>query len=83
MIVKQKANKNTEAYKNRPLLPIDISHCPAMSAQTVSVSSQFDIFFPRPVQSSAQETAEVTYKPTASVDQSDLEFLIPAVMTRT
>jgi len=47
-----------------------------MSVETVS--SEFDIFAPRPVQSSVLETTEVTYKPIASVDQSDLEFLYPA-----
>jgi len=48
-----------------------------MSANTVSVSSEFDIFASKPIQTSVLETAEVKYKPIASVDQSDLEFLIP------
>ena len=39
---------------------------------------EFHIFASRPVQSSVLETTEVTYTPIASVDQSDLEFLIPA-----
>ena len=47
-----------------------------MSVKTVS--SELYIFAPRPVQTSVLETTEVTYKPVASVDQSDLEFLIPA-----
>ena len=47
-----------------------------MSAETMS--SEFDIFAPRPVQSSVLETTEVTYKPIASVDNSDLQFLVPA-----
>ena len=38
----------------------------------MSVSSEFDIFA-----SSVLETTEIKYKPIASVDQSDLEFLIP------
>jgi len=42
------------------------------------VSSKFDIFASKPVQESVHETVDVVYKPTASVDQSDLEFLISA-----
>jgi hypothetical protein len=42
------------------------------------MSSEFDIFARKPVQLSIQETNVVHYKPIASVDQSDLEFLIPA-----
>jgi hypothetical protein len=41
------------------------------------VSSEFDIFAPKPVQHAIQET-NVVYKPIAPIDQSDLEFLIPA-----
>jgi len=55
-----------------------------MSAETVyvsselSVSSEFDIFARKPIQTSVLETIETVYKPNAPVDQSDLEFLIPA-----
>jgi len=42
------------------------------------VSSEFDIFASKPVQHAIQETNVVVYKPIASVNQSDLEFLIPA-----
>ena len=45
---------------------------------SVSLSSEFDIFAPKLVQASVIETTEVSYKPIASVDQSDLEFLIPS-----
>jgi hypothetical protein len=45
---------------------------------TAFVSSEFDIFAAKPVQESVLETTEVVYKPIASVEQSDLEFLIPA-----
>ena len=45
---------------------------------SVSLSSEFDIFAPEPVQASVIETTEVSYKPIASVDQSDLEFMIPS-----
>ena len=42
------------------------------------VSSEFDVFPPKPVQQAIQDTKVVHYKPVASVDQSDLEFLVPA-----
>jgi hypothetical protein len=42
------------------------------------VSSEFDIFVPKPVQKSIRDTYEVVYKPLAPIGQSDLEFLITA-----
>ena len=42
------------------------------------VSSEFDAFAPKPVQHAIQDTKVVHYKPVASVDQTDLEFLVPA-----
>jgi hypothetical protein len=42
------------------------------------VSSELDIFAPKPVQHAIQETNVVVYKPIAPIDQSDLEFMIPA-----
>lgn len=42
------------------------------------VSTEFDIFGDRPVQNAVQETLVVNYKPIANIDQSDLEFIIPA-----
>ena len=42
------------------------------------VSSEFDIFAPKPVQSSVGGTTEVPYKSVAGVDQDDLKFLVPA-----
>ena len=48
-----------------------------MSGETEFVSSEFDIFAPKPVQSAILETDVVHYKPIATVDQNDLEFLIP------
>ena len=44
----------------------------------MSVSSQFDIFAHKPVKTSVLETVETIFRTIASVDQSDLEFLIPA-----
>jgi hypothetical protein len=49
-----------------------------MSANVLSVSSKFDVFAPKPVQTSILETTEVEYKPLAPVDQTDLEFSIPS-----
>ena len=43
---------------------------------TVSVSSEFDILASKHIQSAVSDTTEVKYKPIASVNQSDLEFLI-------
>jgi hypothetical protein len=41
------------------------------------ISSQFDIFMHRPIQTAVQGTVETVYKPLAPVEQSDLELLIP------
>ena len=41
------------------------------------MSSEFDTFARKSVQLAIQEINVVHYKPIASVDQSDLEFLIP------
>ena len=48
------------------------------TAEIASVSSDFDIFAHKPVQSCVLWTFETAYKPIALVDQNDLEFLIPA-----
>ena len=42
------------------------------------VSSAFDIFEFRPVNTSVLETIEKPHKPVAGVDQNDVEFLVPA-----
>jgi hypothetical protein len=47
-----------------------------MSAETAS--SELDIFAPKPVQSAVLGTTQVVYKPTADVEPSDLEFVVPA-----
>jgi imidazoleglycerol phosphate dehydratase HisB len=47
-------------------------------ADIAFVSSEFDIFALKPVQNSICATYEVVYLPLAPIDQSDLEFLIPA-----
>ena len=44
-------------------------------AEIVSFSSEFNIFAPRPIQTSVIRTVETVYKPIAPVDQNDLEFL--------
>ena len=45
-----------------------------MSAETVAISSEFDFFARKPVQTAVLETIETVYKPIAPVDQSDLEY---------
>ena len=44
------------------------------------VSSEFDIYAYKPVQTSVLETIQTDSKPIAPVEQSDLEFLIPPIM---
>ena len=48
------------------------------AAEIASVSSEFDIFAHKPVQTSVLGTTETAYKPIAPVDQNDLEFFISA-----
>jgi len=48
------------------------------NAQISSIISEFEIFAHKPEQTSVLGTIETTYQPLASVDQNDLEFLIPA-----
>ena len=49
-----------------------------MAAEALSISSEFDTFAQKPVKTSVQETIETILRPIASVNQSDLEFLITA-----
>ena len=49
-----------------------------MAADLVSASTEFHIYATKPVQTSTLETVETSYKPIAALDQSDLEFLVPA-----
>jgi hypothetical protein len=49
-----------------------------MSQTDLAFVSEFDTFASKPVQHAIHETNVVVYKPIASVDQSDLEFLIRA-----
>jgi len=41
------------------------------------MGTEFDIFAPRPRQVVVEGTTETIYKPIASIDQTDIEFLIP------
>jgi len=41
------------------------------------VGTEFDIFSPKPRQVAVEGTTEIIYKPIGSIDQSDIEFLIP------
>ena len=47
-------------------------------ADIQTVSSEFDIFAHKPIQTTVLETIGTDYKPIAPVEHSDLEFLIPA-----
>ena len=42
------------------------------------ISTEFDLFERKARQDGSLETTETIYKPIASVDQTDIEFLIPA-----
>jgi len=66
-------------YKTGYFFIIYITHGTTISQTDLAfVSSEFDIFALKPVQLAIQESIVVHYKPIASIDQSDLEFLIPA-----
>jgi len=52
------------------------------AAEILTVSSEFDIFAHKTIQTSILETVETVYKPIAPVEQSDLEFLIPLMAIR-
>jgi len=45
---------------------------------SISVNAEFDIFACTPIQTTIVHTTYVTYKPIASEEQADLDFLIPA-----
>jgi len=49
-----------------------------MAAEALSVSSEFDIFAQKHVQTSVQDTMKTILRSIASADQSDHEFFIPA-----
>ena len=48
-----------------------------MADVTSSLSTEFDIFERKARQDGCLETTVTLYKPIASVDQTDIEFLIP------
>jgi hypothetical protein len=73
-------NYTKEEFKKRHLFLNGFIPDVSMAAEALSVSSEFDIFAQKPIHTSVQETIETIFRPIASVDQSDLEFLIPAKM---
>jgi len=73
-ITKRKASSKTI---KRDIPVIRISHYPIMSGDVVFVTSEFDIFEQKPIQTAILETHVVHHKPFATVDQNDLDFLIP------
>jgi hypothetical protein len=46
--------------------------------EIASVSSEFEIFAHRPIQTSVLGTVEIVYKPITPVYRNDLDFLIPS-----
>jgi len=62
----------------RDILLIRIIRYPIMSGDVEFVTTEFDIFAHKPVQTAILETNAVHYKPIATVDQNDLEFFILA-----
>ena len=48
-----------------------------MTEEPSYVGTEFDIFDRKPKQSSTVQTNETIYRPIASVDQTDIEFVIP------
>jgi hypothetical protein len=48
-----------------------------MSSAVSFIASEFDIFAPKPIQSAVLETTDTICKPLASLNQDDLEFVIP------
>jgi len=56
---------------------IRISRYPIISGDAEFVTSEFDIFAHKSVQTAILETHVVNYKSIATVDQTDLEFFIP------
>ena len=74
----QKEGEGAQEYKKGHLFIGRIISYPTMAADVMSASTGFNIFATRPVQTKTIEKIETAYKPIASLDQSDLEFLIPA-----
>ena len=69
-------------YKKGHLFLVRIIPYPTMAANVVSAGTEFDLFATRPVQSTTTEMVVSAYKAIASLDQSDLELLIPADYAR-
>jgi hypothetical protein len=77
--ITQTYSKESQNYKKRCIFLNYISSCLAMSEEVADyLSTNFDIFPSKPVQTSVLESIETSYKTVASIDQSDLEFRMPA-----
>jgi len=48
------------------------------AAEIASISSEFDIFAHRSIRTPVLGTMETAYRPNASVDQNDLDYIMPA-----
>jgi hypothetical protein len=56
----------------------DLLQSPTMlGAEVASVSSEFNIYVHRSIQTAVLGTVETVYKPLALVEQNDLEFVMP------
>lgn len=70
-MVKQKANNKKWRLKKETSYPNIDQSLPGLHVYIICVRvSEFDIFAPRPVQSSVLNTTVATYKPIASVDRA-------------
>ena len=75
----KKKKKKAQWAKKRYIFIEDTHPLPDCVCNIIMfVSCEFDIFASKSVQESVHETVDVVNKPIAPVDQSDLEFLIPA-----
>ena len=54
-----------------------------MAAEPSYLGNEFDLFARKAKQDSCLDTTETIYKPIASVDQTDIEFVIPGIVKLT
>jgi len=73
---KRKRKASSKTIKT-DIFVIRIIHYPIMSVEVEFVSNEFGIFAHKPIQLAILGTDVVHHKPIATVDQNDLEFLIP------
>ena len=69
---------NVGPYKERHFCVTQSINQSGMAEIPSYISTEFDLFERKARQDGCLETTETIYKPIASVDQKDIEFLIPA-----